>query len=209
MLTIIILNIFIWSSTQTSLAQSISDCDEDMSINDCLKAEEEENISNQESEEDSGINQSSLFMNLLKMGLALLLVLGLIYLMVKILGRKNQTLQRSKVIENLGGLPLGHNKSIQLVRIGEEVYIIGVGEQINKIDKITDESLLHILEESGEQPEHSMNFVQDILDRFKKEDKTEEQDNSFNQLFEQELKKMQENRSEMLKDYQKRDDRYE
>src|SRR5690625_853322 len=179
MLTIIILSIFIWSSTQTSLAQSISDCDEDMSINDCLKAEEEENISNQESEEDSGINQSSLFMNLLKMGLALLLVLGLIYLMVKILGRRNQTLQRSKVIENLGGLPLGHNKSIQLVRIGVEVYIIGVGEQIDKIDKI------------------------------KKEDKTEEQNNSFNQLYEQELKKMQENRSEMLKDYQKRDDRYE
>src|SRR5690625_7175869 len=111
--------------------------------------------------------------------------------MVKIQRRKNHTLQRSQVIQNLGGLPLGHNKSIQLVRIGEEVYIIGVGEQINKIDKITDESLLHIHEESGEQPEHSMNFVQDILDRFKKVEETEEQDNSFNQLFAQELKKMQ------------------
>ena len=41
-------------------------------------------------------------------------------------------------IRSLGGVPLGQNKSIQIVEIGHSLFVVGVGENIQLLDKIID-----------------------------------------------------------------------
>ncbi|MFD2878761.1 flagellar biosynthetic protein FliO [Paenibacillus rhizoplanae] len=41
-------------------------------------------------------------------------------------------------IRTLGALGLGPNKSIQIIELGSSLYLIGVGDDISMMDKITD-----------------------------------------------------------------------
>ncbi|MDT2247325.1 flagellar biosynthetic protein FliO [Paenibacillus larvae] len=36
----------------------------------------------------------------------------------------------------MGGVPLGQNKSIQIVEIGQSLYIVGVGDNIQLLEKV-------------------------------------------------------------------------
>ena len=50
-------------------------------------------------------------------------------------------------IRLLGGLTLGQNKSLQLVEIGNSLYLVGIGDNIQLIDKIDHpEQVAQILE---------------------------------------------------------------
>ncbi|WJH33278.1 flagellar biosynthetic protein FliO [Paenibacillus sp. CC-CFT747] len=42
-------------------------------------------------------------------------------------------------VKPLGGVPLGQNKSVQIVEIGRKLYVLGVGDSINLISIIEDE----------------------------------------------------------------------
>ena len=39
----------------------------------------------------------------------------------------------------MGGAPLGSNRSVQVVRIGEKIYILGVGDSVQLLNVIEDE----------------------------------------------------------------------
>lgn len=66
---------------------------------------------------------------------ALVLVIGLILLTVRLLA-KGRTVLASGTVRNLGGVMVGQNKSVQLLQIGNSVYIIGVGENVTLLGKI-------------------------------------------------------------------------
>lgn len=68
--------------------------------------------------------------------LVLILIIGLILLLVKIVARKDLPWMKNRVIQSLGGIPLGQNKSLQVIDFGEVIYLIGVGENVQCIDKI-------------------------------------------------------------------------
>lgn len=70
---------------------------------------------------------------------ALLFVIVLIYFLIKFINKKSQTFQDSKLIQHLGGSPLGGNRSIQLVKVGERIFILGVGENIELLKEINDQ----------------------------------------------------------------------
>lgn len=71
-----------------------------------------------------------------KVILFLLLIILLFFLLIRFLARKNKFSMFGRSIRSLGGVPLGQNKSIQIVEIGRSLYVVGVGENIQLLEKI-------------------------------------------------------------------------
>jgi flagellar protein FliO/FliZ len=64
------------------------------------------------------------------------LIIVLLLYVLKYLKKKTASHQMGGPFHSLGSHPLGQNRSIQMVMIGETLYIVGVGENINLIRSI-------------------------------------------------------------------------
>ncbi|WP_379126549.1 flagellar biosynthetic protein FliO [Paenibacillus sp. sgz500958] len=84
------------------------------------------------------LGNSSPLLSLLNVILVLAVIIVLIVLLIRFLGRRNQMLTGVRSMRTLGAMGLGPNKSMQIVEIGNSLYLIGVGEDISLLDKITD-----------------------------------------------------------------------
>jgi len=69
---------------------------------------------------------------------ALLIVIGLIVVFIKFLSSRNRAWGANRSLRSLGGVTLGQNKSLQVVEAAGRIYVVGVGEDVALIDKITD-----------------------------------------------------------------------
>ncbi|WP_236694064.1 flagellar biosynthetic protein FliO [Sporosarcina globispora] len=74
----------------------------------------------------------------LKMILATGFTIGLLYGLLKFINKKNKAYNRSQLVENLGGTSLGANRSVQLIKVGKRIFIVGVGENIQLLKEIDD-----------------------------------------------------------------------
>lgn len=74
-----------------------------------------------------------------KMILATIFVVALLYFVLKFVNKKSTLFKSSQLIENLGGVPLGSNRSVQIVKIGNRLLIVGVGENIQLLKEIENE----------------------------------------------------------------------
>lgn len=139
---------------------------------------------------------NSLFFELVRLFFALLLVIGLIYAFIYFLKKKNKFGNRIESLENIGGISVGQNKSIQLVRLGNRLYMVGVGENITLIDEIKDEHMIKEIMREKEEQIDEMNVGHLMQSVFKKkEDRTEK---PFNHLFKEELKQLEKNRKTII-----------
>jgi flagellar protein FliO/FliZ len=69
----------------------------------------------------------------------LILIIGLFFLIIKMVAQKNKMMMSGRSIKTIGGVSLGQNKSVQVVEIGHSLYVVGVGNNIQLISKIDDE----------------------------------------------------------------------
>ncbi|MGZ9584626.1 flagellar biosynthetic protein FliO [Paenibacillus marinisediminis] len=83
--------------------------------------------------------------------LSLALIVILIVMFIKLLSRKNRLWQMNQSIRLLGGTGIGQNKSLQVVEVGGTVYVLGVGEDITLVDKVSDSEQVALLLLSFEQ----------------------------------------------------------
>jgi len=147
----------------------------------------------------------TLILTIFKMVIALLLVLGLIYLLLLFIKKKNNLFHKVGVMENIGGLSVGSQKSIQIIRIGEALYIIGVGDNVELLQEITDEATKHDLMERKEAAVRTPNFIQSILKAQQKKNDSSAIP-SFTSQLQTELSKLKKNRSKMMDEVDKRED---
>ena len=75
--------------------------------------------------------------SMLQVLLALGLVLALIILLLRFLSKRSRLFQASNGMTRLAGIQLGPNKSLQVIECGGHLYVLGVGEDIRLIDKIS------------------------------------------------------------------------
>lgn len=110
---------------------------EDPSVADWVEnkqpAEEQEN----QSSELNAIEDASIAGTIGKLIFYLLLILGMIYGLIKFLALKQQKTQPNQAVKLMGGTPLGNNKSLQLVKVGEKVFLVGVGDQVTLIKEFS------------------------------------------------------------------------
>lgn len=90
----------------------------------------------------------------LKTGFALVFVIGLLFALLKFINRKSRMYNKNQLMKNVGGISLGQHKSVQLIVVGNQYYLIGVGEDIRLLKEITDDDeidkLTQYYEESSE-----------------------------------------------------------
>ncbi|WP_054751486.1 flagellar biosynthetic protein FliO [Piscibacillus salipiscarius] len=143
---------------------------DDGSVSDLVNNQEQEsnqseNVESPENSQPEFQSDRSLFLDFLKMIMALIVVLGLIYFLLKFLQKRSRIYQQSRSLENLGGLSLGANKSVQIVRVGNKYFLIGVGEDVQLLNEIDDEETIQGL--LNHQDNETKSF-QDVLKSLQK-----------------------------------------
>lgn len=125
-----------------------------------------------------------------KLILYTLLILAMIYGLIKFLALRQKKLQPNQAVKLMGGTPLGNNKSVQLIKVGNQIYMIGVGDQVTLIKEFTDADEISSIEKDLEGQATLLSnpvvsFVKDKVNNRAKTGKTI----GFEQLFSQSLTK--------------------
>jgi flagellar protein FliO/FliZ len=114
------------------------------------KNSQQENEPIQKQKEDANI---SIVPYIFKFIGSFILIIALLYFVLKYLSKKTKMHQAGGPIHALGGHSLGNNRSLQMVMIGETLYIVGVGEDVNLIRTIPPgEEQTKLLEAMAEKP---------------------------------------------------------
>nr|WP_240510149.1 flagellar biosynthetic protein FliO [Virgibacillus profundi] len=213
-LSICIIGLFLITFTIQVEAESVDDWlkDEDHEDKDNGTTPNEPESSENDTQANVGSNGSLLF-DLIKMFFALLLILALIYLLLKFLGKRNKLFQQIKALENLGGVSVGQNKSIQIIRLGNSFYLIGVGENVEMLQEITDEEVIKdLLDRDGDTDTYNAGALVTSLFQRKANGENNSNDQSkkdFKNLFSSELDKLKANRTKLINQQKQKEDKYE
>ena len=174
----------------------------------------EEEQSDQLNEEESVNHQAldiddespSLFVLIIQIIAILALIIGLIYVLLKFFNRSNDFNKQGDVLVNLGGVSLGTSKSVQMLKVGDKIFLVGVGDDVSILTEITDES---VKKQLIERQQSSTISAQSLLDQFnfkRKEGKTDSpaddeseafEKRNFAALFKGELDTMKEKRAKI------------
>lgn len=79
--------------------------------------------------------------NFVKVVLSLVVVVGGFIVLMRWLSSKTQGVKATQHMKHLGGVPLGKDRSVQMVKLGDQVYVLGVGDSIQLIDRLDADSV--------------------------------------------------------------------
>ncbi len=136
--------------------------------------------------------------------LALAFVIALIYGMVKFINTRNRVTQHGKLMQNMGGLSLGQQKSIQLVKIGEQYFLIGVGEDVRLLKELSNpEEIAQLAAYYNEEDQVlQQSLIMKLMNGFKarKTDSYQKQEepDDFGKLFKHKLTEIENERKRQL-----------
>jgi flagellar protein FliO/FliZ len=146
------------------------------------------------------------FLDFLRMILATAFVAALIYFLLKFINKKSLTYKSSQLVENLGGTSLGANRSVQIVKAGNKLLIVGVGENIQLLKEIDDpEEYSQVIQEYNNKMEQLVqpsDIVTKLLKRAKRDGGN--QHSEFSALLKNQLNDMASGRKKMLEEIQKK-----
>lgn len=182
-----------------------ADCDE--LEQDSSEKEEDVDDTTKKSEGE----ETSFALDLFKMVFALIIVIGLIYALLKFLSKRNKKFSNVKTMENLGGISVGTNKSLQLVRIGNSVYVIGVGDNVDMLQEISDEQMKQELLKQNETTASNSGILTSLFSSSKNDtniNKTADTD-GFKHRLSQELANLQKKRQQMIRQGNEKDEKDE
>ena len=144
----------------------------------------------------------------IKMIFALLFVIALLYGLLRFVNSRNKTFQTNQLIHNLGGVGVGQGKSLQLMQVGNSIFLVGIGEDITLLKEITDpaeiQNLTKIYEDKVDIGK-SIPYISELFGRLKEKGTTktkdEDKEASFKETFQKRLQEIQKDRSNVLKDW--------
>src|SRR5690625_618788 len=202
-----IFSLYLYPMNTTFAEMNVKDCLE--SDADCLdqgEQNEPEPFSNEELAETGNVQSGSIVINILKIIFALALVLILIYLVLTFLKKKNKFQSGNKALEHLDGMSVGSQKSIQIVRIGNKVYAIGIGNDVTMLDEITDREVIRQFKENASEEIQPFSFIQNMLVKKDKAKSDEKKSDSFTKTLQDELTKLKSKREQLIEMNKKDDD---
>jgi flagellar protein FliO/FliZ len=174
---------------------------------------EQEGNNQEEQVEQGQVEESgSMLFDLIKMFFALVLVLALIYVLLKFLNKRNKLFTKVRALESLGGVSVGQNKSVQIVRLGDRFYLLGVGDNVELLQEITDENVkADLIRQDEAQQQGTGGILADLFQsKGKSTTSTMKSDGpDFKDLFSGELKKLKNNRNKLIQQQKQKEDRHE
>ncbi|MFJ7970810.1 flagellar biosynthetic protein FliO [Psychrobacillus sp. NPDC096389] len=143
-----------------------------------------------------------------KMIFALLFVVLLLYGLLRFVNSRNKTFQQNNLIQNLGGVGVSQGKSVQLLQVGNSLFLVGIGEDITLLKEIEDPEekakLTKIYEEKqdiGKTVPYITELIQRLKENISSKPTSNEKDPSFNETFQKKLREIKKDRSEVLEDW--------
>ena len=134
---------------------------------------------------------------------ALVFVLGLLLFVLRFLNKKNMVYQQTPGIQNLGGVSVGPQKSVQVLKVGSQILIVGVGDDVRVLSEVKDaqevDAILNSFDHeiAGQSKPHMF----ELLNKLKKNKTTHttgESGKEFGQVFDKTLSELKKERSDEL-----------
>ncbi|MGE7931709.1 flagellar biosynthetic protein FliO [Viridibacillus arvi] len=149
----------------------------------------------------------------IKMVLALIFVVALLYGMLKFVNSRNQKYQHNQLMQNLGGLSLGQQKSVQLLKVGDSLYLVGVGEDVHILKEISNEvekerlmTLYNDKQEFANQVPYIADLFTSLKEKVRPSSKVDEKPKEeFKDLFQQKISKIKSERSQDLNEWKQKE----
>ncbi|WHX92826.1 flagellar biosynthetic protein FliO [Peribacillus simplex] len=168
---------------------------------DDLKVGKDESIDWKSTEQASNPDKVGITVwEFLRMIFATIFVVALLYILLKFINKKSKSYQKANSVENLGGTGLGANRSVQLVKVGGRILVIGVGENIQLLKEIDDpeeyEQLLKDHNDKIDQMIQPGEFAMKLKNKWLK--KSESETASFSAEFKNQLDQMSDSRKRLL-----------
>ncbi|MEC1612475.1 flagella biosynthesis regulatory protein FliZ [Bacillus mojavensis] len=162
------------------------------------KSEQKKEKTTQTADETEGAAAPSVSaFDFVKMIFALLFVIALIYGLVKLMNKRNRLLKPFQYVENIGGTSVGQNRSIQLIKVGNSVLVVGVGETIQLLKEIDDEKEIKDILSQHEEAMSSKIEWQKLAKPLKgSENQPQQKLTSFSKALKEQLEELKQNRSE-------------
>jgi len=146
----------------------------------------------------------------IKMLIALIFVLVLLIWVLKFISKKSAHFQQNNIVRNLGGISLGSQKSVQILQIGDALYIVGVGENVELLKEINEpeeiEKLLNYYNEKQALPSSSP-YITELLKKMKGQSKKsdKESDSDFGNMFNERLSEIHKVRRDELEKWKEKE----
>ncbi|WP_159159621.1 flagella biosynthesis regulatory protein FliZ [Bacillus altitudinis] len=177
-------------------------------VNDWIKDEKESKKDTEKKTTDNQTNpaeevpsSSVSIMDFVKMIGALLFVILLIYGLVRFVGKQNRLLKPFRYVENIGGTTVGQNRSVQLIKVGKRVLVVGVADSIQLLKEIDDEqeceAIVKQYEEAMESKTDLPKMMQKLTSQVKKHDQSTT--SSFSANLKAQLAELKKTQSEVRK----------
>lgn len=83
---------------------------------------------------------SSWFGNMLTMIVAMAVIIGLIVLLSRYVSGKRHAMRQGRPLHLEATIVLAPHKTVHVLHIGENMYIIGVGNEVTLLDKVSDQN---------------------------------------------------------------------
>lgn len=152
----------------------------------------------EESNEDSKVGITT--GDILRTIFSLLFVIALLYFFLKWLQKRNNAYPTSQVVRNLGGANVGNNKSVQLIQVGKSILVVGVGENIQLLKEIQEETERNSILEKYEE-KTQVNIAPDLFTKFLSKNKSNQENEpptSFKYELQQQLDTVLKERKKLL-----------
>ena len=144
----------------------------------------------------------------IKVLLSLVLVLGILIFVLRFLNKRNQNYQQNSIVRNLGGHSVGAQKSVQLLHIGNQIYVVGVGEDVQLLQVISDpqevEQMLALYNEKHSHTSTSP-YVVELFAKFKTKRSSETQSEDFSNILDKRLSEIKQERSDELERWKEKE----
>ncbi|WP_153731289.1 flagellar biosynthetic protein FliO [Sporosarcina obsidiansis] len=135
--------------------------------------------------------------------LAFVFVIGLLVWLLRFLNKRNRSFDQNRLMTNLGGVPLGQHKSIQLVKMGNHYFVVGVGENVQLLKEIEDPAEIEELLARYDRDDRVIQngLLTQLYQRFfknKKSENTSVEPTDFSQLFSSKIEEIKADRKQQL-----------
>jgi flagellar protein FliO/FliZ len=136
----------------------------------------------------------------IKVLFALVFVVVLLILVLKLLHKRTQVVQQGKGIQTLGGAMLGNQRSVQLVKVGHRILVVGVGDNVELIKEIEDQDEIDKLLLSNEGSISGTHLNQGIFGWLNtlKDNKKNSGQSDFRNILDQQLNDSKQKRNSIL-----------
>lgn len=161
---------------------------------------------NEPNQSIDSVGNASYGLSIVYVIIVLAVIVALIILLIRFLGTKNKSWFSNSTIRVLGGVGLGPNKTLQVIEVGNSVYLIGVGEDINLVDKISDpDEVTSILtafqDEAADKGNRLSPLVSKLVSKMRREVPSQEIEledgTSFHEVFDSKVRRMSNRKDKM------------